>query len=161
MVKNMENSDETKTYKGKGKGTNPNSLKNLRPFGPGETGNPLGGQMHDPEMRAVKKLTKKEFADMATLVITGTIDELKAVVIDKKSTVLKVIYARIAIKIIERGDANAFEMTFLNRLIGKVRDELKIESDSPADIEKRYARKIMADPKMAKEVAKLVRKIEK
>lgn len=111
--------EETKPRKG---------TENLIPWKPGVSGNPLGGQMHDKEMRMIKNLSKQELKDVANLVIKGNIKALLNIKDDDDATVLKRMLASVAVRIINKGDMHDLDV-LLNRLIGKVKEELDLTGD--------------------------------
>lgn len=92
-------------------------------FKKGNNANPLGGKLHDPEIRAIKRLTQDELKEVGTLVVKGDIEALKKLKEDSKCSVLQAMVASVAIRIISKGDMQALDV-LLNRLIGKVKDEL-------------------------------------
>lgn len=100
-------------------------------FKPGQSGNPLGAKLHDPVMRAIKRLTRAEVAEIGALIVSKNISKLKEIVEDAKGnddskhSALKVWIATIAIKGISKGDAHALDV-LLNRLVGKVKDEIEL-----------------------------------
>jgi hypothetical protein len=93
------------------------------PWKPGQSGNPLGGKMHDPALKAIKNLTKAELVTIGNLIIKRDIKALKEVIDSKDATVLQVMLASVAEKIIRQGDMHALDI-LLNRLVGKVKDEI-------------------------------------
>lgn len=103
---------------------NPKSLKNLRPIKKGQVLNPKGGQAHDPHLKLIKMLTQKELAEIGNLVIKNNLDALKAIAKDKNATVIKVMLAAVAVKVIEKGDMHALDI-LLNRLVGKVKEQVE------------------------------------
>lgn len=92
-------------------------------FKKGQSGNPEGGRLHDPEIRAIKNLTRRELAEIGSLVLKKDLDALKALRANPKTMVLTAMMAGMAIRIVSRGDAAAFD-ALLNRLVGKVKDEV-------------------------------------
>ncbi len=99
-------------------------LKNLKPIKKGEIRNPLGGRAHNPVMKAFKSLTEAEMMEIGTLVLKGSLTELKAIKNNQENTsVLKAMLAGVAIRTIEKGDPTALDV-LLNRLIGKVRENV-------------------------------------
>lgn len=99
---------------------------------PGQSGNPQGGRKHDPEMKAFARLTKEELKDVAALILKGDLTELERMSNDKTQIVLKVMVASVAAKIMKKGDMHALDL-LLNRLIGKVKQEIGIEGDFPSN----------------------------
>ena len=94
----------------------------------GQSGNPKGYQGDPPELKAIKKLTKAELVDIGTLVVKGDVASLKAIAKNEKASVLRVMIAAVAVKVIQKGDMHALDV-LLNRLIGKVKDEILHQGD--------------------------------
>lgn len=97
----------------------------------GQSGNPLGGKAHNPELKRIKNLTNNELVEVANLIIKGSINDLKEMKDDDEQTVLKRMLASVAVKIISKGDMHALDV-LLNRLVGKVKDKLDVEGFSLA-----------------------------
>ena len=96
-------------------------------FKKGEVRNPLGAGAHNKELKAIKKLTQKELAEVATLILRNNVEELKAVGTDPDSSVLKVWICSVAAAAIKRGDALALNV-LLDRIVGKVKDVVETTS---------------------------------
>ncbi len=94
----------------------------------GQSGNPSGRPAEPPELKHLKLLTKQELVEVANLVIKGDVDTLLALRKDKKQSVIKVMVASVAARIIMKGDMQALDV-LLNRLVGKVKDEFKFEGE--------------------------------
>ena len=75
--------------------------------------------------KMMRQLTAEEFAEIANLIIKGSIDELKAIAKDSKQTALRVMIASVAVKVIHKGDMGALD-TLLNRLVGKVKERVEV-----------------------------------
>lgn len=73
----------------------------------------------------MRQLTAEEFAEIANLIVKGSIEELRAIAKDESQSALKVMIASVAVKTISRGDMNALD-TLLNRLVGKVKDRVEV-----------------------------------
>lgn len=99
-------------------------------FKKGVSGNPLGGKIHDPEIRKLRNLTKEEMIEVGSLVLKGSVEELKAIGKDPKASALKCMMAAVAVRTIQKGDPYALDV-LLNRLIGKVKEEVKHTGLSP------------------------------
>lgn len=103
-------------------------------FKPGQSGNPLGGKLHNPELRAIKRLTAHEVAEIGTLIISKNLTKLRAIVKDAKDNPdskhsgLKSWIAMVAIKGISKGDAHALDV-LLNRLVGKVKERIELTGE--------------------------------
>lgn len=93
-------------------------------FKKGQVANPEGARAHDPEMRMLKRLTKEEMKEVGNLVLMGNVDSLKGIGKDPKSSALKTMLASVCVRVISKGDMQAFDI-LLNRLIGKVKDEVE------------------------------------
>jgi hypothetical protein len=102
----------------------------------GEVRNPRGAAAHDPALRAIRACTKEELRDVANLILADDFQGLKDLAEAMKSTdkkpkgitVLKAMVASVALKIISKGDMYALDV-LLNRLIGKVKDEVLLTGD--------------------------------
>lgn len=109
--------------------------QNLRPpFPKGVSGNPQGGKLHDPVKRAIKRLTTKELKDLAGLLLDGDTKGLRDVAKDKRSSVIKVMLASVAQKIIDKGDMQALNI-LLDRLIGKVPQPMRLGGHDGGPVE--------------------------
>jgi hypothetical protein len=96
-----------------------------RPFQKGQSGNPLGGQLHNPEMRAIKRLSEKELIEVATFVLNSKVSQIKARMKHPDTSVLQGMVLGLALKCMTRGDASAFN-ALMDRLLGKVKDNLSL-----------------------------------
>jgi hypothetical protein len=105
--------------------TNPRSLANLRPFGKNNNANPEGARAHDPVMRAFKNLAKEELAEVGNLILQNNFDALTDLANDPQASVLQRMLASVSMRVIKQGDMNTLDL-LLNRLIGKVKDEVEI-----------------------------------
>jgi phage terminase small subunit len=129
------------------------SLKNLKMFKKGQSGNPLGGKLHNPALRALRSFTNETFREVLELVLTGNQAKLSDIIIDPSSTNLEVLIAKAFQNAIKSGDFHLVER-IAERLLGKVPDTIKIgkitnakEIISDADKEeiKQILTKIKAD----------------
>lgn len=96
----------------------------------GQSGNPLGGKLHSPEVKKLKNLTKQELIDIGNLIVKGDIKALSALRDAVKDggegvSVLSAWIASVAMRSIEAGDMHALDI-LLNRLIGKVKDDVSV-----------------------------------
>lgn len=133
---------------------NPN-IKN-HGFKKGVSGNPLGGKLHNKELKAVRFMTKEEMAEVGKLILDKDFQQLREMADALKTndgkkkdiSVLKAMVASVAMKIISKGDMHALDI-LLNRLIGKVKDEVDIsgKDGSPlAIVVKNYVEKKQDEP---------------
>lgn len=103
-----------------GKGVPPDEFK----FKKGKSGNPLGGKLHKPELRAIKRLTEDELVEIGSMIVKGSIEELQRVGKDKNCSAIKAMMAAVAVKAINKGDHMALD-ALLNRIVGKVKDRVE------------------------------------
>lgn len=105
----------------------PRTGKQLTPhqFKKGKSGNPLGGKLHDPEIKILKRLSKEELKEVGNLVLQNDMKALQAIgKPDSGASVLKMMVAAVAVRVVQKGDMQALDI-LLNRLIGKVKDEVE------------------------------------
>lgn len=88
--------------------------KHLKPFKPGQSGNPSGKPKNLLTKDKVKAIVGK-FANM-------TREELQSVVADPKSTMIEITVASIMVKAAKDGDYTRLDF-ILNRSIGRVLDD--------------------------------------
>lgn len=80
-----------------------------------------------------KLIDKAELEEIGKLILGGKLKQLEEIVADsqkggkKRHSVMKVMFASVAIKAIAKGDANAMQ-TLLDRLIGKVPNPVAISN---------------------------------
>ena len=105
------------------------TIENLRPWKPGQSGNPHGLSIVLPELLRMQRLTREEMAIIASWMVKGKADEVIKFVQDPNATILQRMIAAVFARIMEKGDPIAFEI-FMNRVIGKVR--MPKEESEPA-----------------------------
>lgn len=84
----------------------------------------------DPDKARIKNLTKTELVEIGNLVVKGNIDALKKLAKAPGTPVITVWLAAICVKGIEKGDVGALDV-LLNRLIGRVKEEVNLTSNLP------------------------------
>ncbi len=99
----------------------------------GQSGNLAGGRKHSPEIKALRNLTEEEMVEIGSLVVKGSIEELRAIKNDPNASALKCMMASVAIKTIATGNAQALDI-LLNRLVGKARDRVEIVSNNQTNL---------------------------
>ena len=117
---------ETKTKKGRG--SNPNSKKNLKPIQKGQVLNPLGGKAHDPVMKALKSMSKEVLKEIIDITFFGTMEQLEAMTKEPKLSPIEAGVARAIFNGVSKGDWHIIEQ-LLARTIGKVPDKTDITSN--------------------------------
>lgn len=104
-------------------------------FQKGQSGNPEGGRLHNKEKKLFQAATEKDFKDLMQVLINGDIDELKKISdeanretigTERKYSVMQIMTARVALKIIASGNADAWEK-FLTRTYGKPKENIAID----------------------------------
>ncbi len=93
----------------------------------GQSGNPKGGLAHDPALKKLKRLTKDEMIEIGSMVVKGSVASLRAIAKDPNESALKCMMAAVAVRTIVKGDPKALD-ALLNRLIGKVKDEVHVSN---------------------------------
>lgn len=98
---------------------------------PGESGNPAGRPPGDPVLKAIALLTKEEMVEMGSMIVKGEYGELQKISqAPENHTPLKVMITRVVLKIISKGDMYMLDV-LLNRLIGKVKDQIEHSGSMP------------------------------
>lgn len=122
--------------------------KHLKPFQPGESGNPLGGKLHNPEMRAVRRLCHTDLHEVVDLIVTGDMAGLQDAAYTKGNSVLKVWIATVALKAIQKGEIGPLEV-LLNRVLGKPKESVELSGTVTGDLSERVIamRKALAELK--------------
>lgn len=110
-----------------------------RDWVPGQVTNPLGGGAHNKDLNKIRHMTKHEVSEIGALILSQDLEALQAIVNEssaksggkpnpnyqpRKHSVLKVWFASIAVKAIQKGDPLALN-AILNRIVGKVPEEIK------------------------------------
>ena len=103
----------------------------------GEVRNPIGAGAHDPALRAVRFMTKDEMAEVGKLILDKDFQQLREMADSlkvndgkkKNISVLKAMVASVAMRIISKGDMHALDI-LLNRLVGKVKDEVQLNGEN-------------------------------
>lgn len=90
--------------------------------------NPLGGWLEDPVLRAFRQLSKEELANVGNMILHTNEETLRYWIKKKDCNVLRLMVARVALRIIDNGDMDMLDK-LLNRLIGKVKDEVDLSAN--------------------------------
>lgn len=107
---------------------------NLKPFKPGQSGNPGGRPKIEVELKKNKKLTKNVLKKVGDAFLLGDMNALVDLKLNGKP--LERWLASIVIKGIETSDMQSLN-TLLPWLIGKVREEVSVEMVVPTIIKYR------------------------
>lgn len=91
--------------------------------------NPRGAQLHNPAIKALKKLTIESFREIIELVVKSDLAAIKAIAEDPTTSGLQVGIAVAFLKAIKNGDYGVIER-IAERIVGKIPDELKVTSNN-------------------------------
>lgn len=129
---------------------------NLRPhlFQKGQSGNPQGARLHSEEKKRFRAATDKEFAELVQLLINGDMDAIEAISDEVKNrtgnySVMQIMTARVALKIIATGNAEAWEK-FLTRTYGKPKENIGLDLTGLSGIKGRVTVNMPANGREAK-----------
>lgn len=103
-------------------------------FKKGQSGNPQGARLHNPEIRLIKRMTLDQVVEIGSLVLDGNVAELKRIARDEKESVLKVMLAAVAARTITKGDPEALD-ALLDRLIGKVPNPVQLSGQGGSPLQ--------------------------
>ncbi len=101
--------------------------ENLKPWQPGQSGNPSG--------KKKGLLTAQKVTDLVSRLSSLNRMELQAVVADPKSTMLEITFASVLVNAAKSGDYSRLEF-LMARSIGKVKDQLEVSTIKPYIIHK-------------------------
>lgn len=105
-----------------------------KPFVAGNCANPLGAAAHDPVLRAIRRMTRAEVAEMGTALLDMTRADFEALAKDKSAPMLKVMLAGQALAA-SKGSSSSFDK-LLDRVVGKTKD--RIEVSGSVGVKTRY-----------------------
>lgn len=121
-----------------------NSLKNLRMWQKGQSGNPKGRYVSlPPELKAIKSLSSIEVLKIISKYARMTWDELEANLQQPKTPVIERAVASIFSQSIEKGDFMRLSF-LLDRAIGKVK-EIEFEDEEEVDAAEEVKQLSMAE----------------
>jgi hypothetical protein len=99
-----------------------------RPFKKGISGNPLGGKLHNPEIKKVKALTEAELIEVATFILKSTVGDIKKKIKDPSTSMLQGMVLGLGLKAMTKGDASSFN-ALMDRLLGKVKENVNFSGN--------------------------------
>jgi len=99
-------------------------------FKKGSCPNPGGRPKLDPEIKAIRQLTKDQFKELANLLLSGTFEDLQRILDKQETTALTGWMVRVIVQGWEKGDYRTLD-ELLDRLIGKVPNELEVRELKP------------------------------
>lgn len=115
--------------------------QNLKPWKPGQSGNPSGKPRGD---RSIKILTNEQVKEIMDVVLTNDIERLDEIKKSKSSSTLQAWIAAIALRGLRDGDPARLE-ALLRRTVGTVKESISVENTvvfkpaSPEDLKKALA----------------------
>jgi hypothetical protein len=120
-----------------------------KPFQPGQSGNPTGKRPLTPQEKAVKVMTREQFAELAELTMRATKEEIEDL-LGGKLPYEQELYIRHMLALGERPDWHQYRH-YLERRIGKVPDQLEVTHPKPTVIEKRDGTQVVLGVEDGKE----------
>lgn len=94
-----------------------------RDWKPGQSGNPERKGLSDPAATKIRQLTRAQIAEIGTVVLDGSLEDLNKIVTDPKASALRVWIATIIVDGIKQGDVVKLN-ALLDRIAGKVKQEI-------------------------------------
>lgn len=96
--------------------------KSLKPFKPGQSGNPAGRPPNPPELKEMQRLTKGQVEVLLNKILNSKPEDLSQF----RGTVLEIWLAAGATNAIKTGDYSRL-MLLLDRIVGKPSDKVELE----------------------------------
>jgi hypothetical protein len=129
---------------------------NLKPHAwkPGESGNPLGGKLHNPVIRAIKAMTRTQLAEVGTLLVEQDLTTLEQVAKSRTEPALRVWFATIAVEAIKKKEFWAFN-GLLDRIVGKVAERTELTGANGGPVDSRNVSLIMTPEERLLEIERL------
>ncbi len=106
------------------------SLKNLRPWVKGQSGNPGGVPQLPPELKAIKSLTQIEITKLISKFARMSPSQMFVAMKDPNNSIIELTICSIFQQSLEKGDFTRLSF-LLDRCVGKVRDV--VEDDESLD----------------------------
>jgi hypothetical protein len=98
--------------------------ENLKPWKPGESGNPEGRPAIPEEIKKLRLLTNEEIKEVATLLLDKNYSAIQLMENDPSTPMLKLWMVKVALKATDRGDMMTLN-AFLDRVVGKVKEQVE------------------------------------
>jgi hypothetical protein len=127
----------------------------FKPGGP--SGNPKGRPPITKEQRELRNLTIERYREIINLALNGNIAQLKEFIEDPDTPAIQVGVATCLLKGIKNGDVSVVEH-FAARLVGKIPDVLKIDSNANVNLRASAVREA-TDEEVRERIRKLKREV--
>jgi len=101
------------------------SPKGLKPFKPGQSGNPKGSSARSRALAKLKTMNAAELATVGSDLLRGDRKDLQAVGQDPKASVVQLALARLLMVVLQEGDARTLDVV-LSRVVGKPKETLEV-----------------------------------
>jgi hypothetical protein len=118
-----------------------------RDFKPGQSGNPKGGPGLPKDLREARKLGQLELERAVNRLIYLSRSELRAVIENPDTPMFDITIASIIAQAAQKGDQQRLEFV-LNRIIGRVKDQIEITQPKPFVVTKRSGEQVLLGAKV-------------
>lgn len=102
-------------------------------FKKGQSGNPQGSRLHNPAIRALRKLTVETYREVIELVLQGKVSDLQEMAKNPDTPAVQVGIAVAFLKAIKNGDYDVIER-IAERIVGKIPEVVTVNSTLNAKV---------------------------
>lgn len=113
-----------------------------RDWAPGQSGNPNGRPKLPQDVKEARELTRASFTRLINKYLHSTPDVLKEVITNPTSLVIDAIVCKILLECGQKGDTMRLAF-IIERLLGKVKEEVEISTPRPTIIERSDGKEIV------------------
>lgn len=104
--------------------------QNLKPFKPGQSGNPSGRPKVPGDILEARKLNQVELERIINKYLYMDRESVKAAINNPATPMMELMVASIVAQAAQKGDQQRLDFV-LNRLVGKVKDQLEVKQVTP------------------------------
>lgn len=115
---------------------NPNIKKPKTAWQKGQSGNPKGSSDVARMKGDIGRMTHVQVAEVGSLLLEGTLEQLQAKAIDPDASALQRWTATLVTQSMEKGDSATYER-ILNRIVGRVKDVIEVTGKDGGPMEVR------------------------